>query len=375
MNVVVDGIIYQIQSNGGISRLYTEILPRMCDIDESMNIRLLTGEKLKQRLPKHSRITYRALPLIERYLRPGRIWKPIVPRANAIVQRLWAGRGTGKIWHSTYYTLPGKWDGMQVVTIVDMIHERFTELYDKPENEQFRERKRKCVLAADAVICISEATRQDVQHLYGIDLGRIQVIPLAHSDVFKTIKNNELLPPPVDRPFLLYVGSRTHHKNFDGLLNAYRIWVGRKEVDLVVVSENWSAHDERHLARLRMRDRVHLVGNIADVRLCHLYNHATAFVYPSLFEGFGIPVLEAMACGCPVVASRIPSTIEVAGECPIYFEPTQVESLLDALDVALFERRDSARVQAGLKHVKRYSWDKTARQTLDVYRELYGNNE
>ncbi|MFX0202475.1 MAG: glycosyltransferase family 4 protein, partial [Candidatus Hodarchaeota archaeon] len=148
-------------------------------------------------------------------------------------------------------------------------------------------------------------------------------------------------------------------------------WAGRKEVDLVIVGESWTADEEQYLAKLGIRDRVHLIEHVDDVRLCHLYNQATAFVYPSFYEGFGIPPLEAMACGCPVVSSRIPSTFEVAGECPIYFEPNNIESLLTALDMVLFEGRDSTRVQVGFSQVKRYSWDKTARQTLDVYHELY----
>ena len=104
--------------------------------------------------------------------------------------------------------------------------------------------------------------------------------------------------------------------------------------------------------------------------LCRLYNQAVAFVYPSLYEGFGIPLLEAMTCGCPIVASRIPSTVEVAGDCPIYFDPAEEDDLVNALDIALSEGRNSERVQAGFEKVKSYSWDKTTAQTLQVYRAV-----
>ncbi len=110
--------------------------------------------------------------------------------------------------------------------------------------------------------------------------------------------------------------------------------------------------------------------NLDDEALCRIYNQTTAFILPSLYEGFGIPLLEAMACGCPVVASRIPSTIEVAGDCPIYFQPEEVETLTAALDIVMNEGRDSERVKAGLDLVKRYSWNITAERTLKVYRSL-----
>jgi len=123
---------------------------------------------------------------------------------------------------------------------------------------------------------------------------------------------------------------------------------------------------------LGIQNRVHLLTDVDDEELCRLYDQADAFVYPSLYEGFGIPLLEAMACGCPVVASRIPSTIEVAGMCPVYFESAEVESLLAAFDMALSEGRDSERVRSGFERVKSYSWDKTAKQTLEVYYVLSG---
>ena len=172
------------------------------------------------------------------------------------------------------------------------------------------------------------------------------------------------------RPFPLVIGGRYLYKNFNGLIQAHSVWAHREEVALVVVGSPWSVDEEKRLAELGIRDRVHLLTEADDETLCHLYNQAAAFVYPSLYEGFGIPLLEAMACGCPVIASRIPSTIELAGGCPIYFEPTELDGLVNALDVALSEGCNSERVRAGIERVKRYSWDRVAAQTLEVYRTL-----
>jgi glycosyltransferase involved in cell wall biosynthesis len=252
-----------------------------------------------------------------------------------------------------------------------MIHERFLDLFSGPGNDQFREEKRRCVQEADAVICISETTLQDVLRFYKLDSNSTYVVPLACSDFFRQINqrgdHSETL---TKQPFLLYVGSRAHYKNFDRLIHAYSVWGDRKKVALVVVGSPWSADEELRLAELGILDCVHLLTDVDDEELCQLYNQAAAFVYPSLYEGFGIPLLEAMACGCPVIASHVPSTIEVAGECPIYFEPMEVDELVNAFDVALSEGRDSERTEVGLERVKQYSWAKTAAQTLEVYRKI-----
>ena len=139
MEVVVDGVIYQLQVHGGISRLYSGILARMCDLDDSLYITLLTEGKLKQSLPEHGRIIHRVIPRVHRYLRPKRVWKPIIPAVRRFVRRLWIGRGEGQIWHSTYFTMPIRWGGAQVVTVYDMIYEFFPNLYNSDGDERFRE--------------------------------------------------------------------------------------------------------------------------------------------------------------------------------------------------------------------------------------------
>ncbi len=382
MEVVVDGIIYQLQPHGGISRIFFEILPRMCRMDDSLHITLLRDGELRHPLPEHGHIIHRAIPSVFRYLRPRRVWKPVIPLARRLVHRLWIGRGEGKIWHSTYFTMPERWYGSFVVTVADMVYERFPDLFIGPGEDQFREKadydkfvaeKRGCVLSADAVLCISDTTRRDLQHFYNMNSDRLHVIPLACGDVFRQLEQRHgAFEASTRGPFLLYVGSRAHYKNFEGLLKVYSTWPGRGEVTLIVVGGPWSANEEGRLAELGIRDRVQLLTDVGDETLCHLYNQASAFVHPSLYEGFGIPLLEAMACGCPVVASRIPSTREVGGEIPIYFEPTEVDDLLTAFNIAISEGRNSERVRAGLERARTYSWDRTAAQTLEVYREISG---
>ncbi|MCJ7777214.1 MAG: glycosyltransferase family 4 protein [Sedimentisphaerales bacterium] len=373
MELVVDGIIYRLQSKGGISRLFTEILPRMCEMDDSLHISLLTQGRLMQSLPEHRHIEHRSVPAFERYLRPNCVWQSVLPRIKRFMYNLWTGTGEGKIWHSTYYTMPEKWAGYSVATVHDMVFELFPQFYSGPNFDSFRQKKRLSVQQADAVICVSDATRQDVLRFYELDANKVRVIPNACSDIFRRLDDTEATADlQIEQPFLLYVGIRSPYKNFGMLIQAYRKWRRQKEVALVLVGARpWSDDERRQLAQLQIQNRVQLLQDVDDETLCRLYNSAAAFVFPSLYEGFGIPLLEAMACGCPIVASHIPSTIEVAGDCPIYFDLSEEDDLLNALDIALSEGRNSERVREGLKRVKSYSWDRTAAQTLEVYRNIY----
>jgi glycosyltransferase involved in cell wall biosynthesis len=252
-----------------------------------------------------------------------------------------------------------------------MIHELFPPPSRSSLHEDFMRQKRRCVQEADTVICISEATRSDLLAVYGIPAERTRVIPLGTSEEFRVLGDAPVPDrSPAGRPYLLYVGERLHYKGFGTLIRAYARWAGRDTANLLVVGPNWSRRETEELARLNVRGRVVLLGRIDDHALSLLYNRALALVFPSLYEGFGLPLLEAMACGCPVVASRIPSTMEVAGDYPFYFEPENEESLLAALDRALKEGKQTQRITLGFERAKRFSWDNTASQTLITYRAL-----
>jgi len=371
--IVVDGVIFQSQAKGGISRLFSEILPRMCEADDSLHISLLTQGRLRQPLPKHRHIRHRSVPTFERYLRPNCVWQSVLPKIKHFTYNLWTGIGKGKIWHSTYYTTPEKWTGYSVATVHDMVFELFPHFYSGPSFDLFRQRKRLSVQRADAVICVSGTTRRDVLRFYELDADRVNVVPNACSDIFRRLDCTKLSGiGQIEHPFLLYVGNRARYKNFDILAKAYSLWHRRKEVALVLVGgKSLSENEQQLMEELAIAKQVKLLGDIDDETLCCLYNRALALVYPSLYEGFGMPLLEAMACGCPIIASRIPSTVEVAGDCPIYFEPEKTDDLLRAFDIVSSEGRNSGRLHTGLERVKSYSWDKTAAQTLEVYRSAY----
>ena len=365
MRVVVDGIVGSYQRVGGISRIFQEVLPRMVEQDASLKILLLaTSTVWRSMMRRQPRIwAFPQLPWQAGHIRG---W-PFVARrfVNPLLQRTALTADT--IWHSTYFSLPPRRSIRTVVTVYDMI----PELGLACTSPAFRQQKQQAILHADRVLCISECTRQDVIRYYGLPLDKASVTHLGYDrDIFRIESGRPALSGLADRPYLLYVGRRQGYKNFGLLLRAYARWPKRDTVVLAVVGPQWSTLERRLLSELELAEHVVMLGRIADEALRDLYRQALAFVYPSLYEGFGIPVLEAMACGCPVIASRIRTTLEIAGECPFYFSPESEEELRSALDTALSREAVSAKVAAGMTRVQRYSWDRTAAQTLATYREL-----
>jgi glycosyltransferase involved in cell wall biosynthesis len=370
MELVVDPIIFRNQFAGGISRLYSEILPRMCTIDPALQITLLVGGPFLQAMPAHPQITNLYVPPVERLLRPGRLWWRVAPQVRRYMQMQRIGATQGKIWQSTYFTSPGNWQGTTVVLVADLIYALFPDFFNSSYHKWFLGEQRRCIEKADAAICISRTTQTDVQRLYGISHAKAHVALLACSAEFRPLARQEILQRPTSQPFLLYVGMRSGYKNFKLLLDAYIRWQARNSVDLVVVGSPWSQEEQRLLAALDTKQNVHILTGLDDRDLCVLYNQAAAFVYPSLYEGFGIPLLEAMACGCPIVASCIPSSVEIAGECPVYFDPTSEYDLQRALDEVMTEGRTGNRVVDGQRVAAQYNWDITAQSVLNVYKSL-----
>jgi glycosyltransferase involved in cell wall biosynthesis len=365
----MDGVIYQLETMGGVSRHFNEILPRICDLDSDLQVHLFTDGPLQQQPPKHERIQLlqtHNTSLVRSRSTLRRMFLPVARMGTRMLEGI-KGSGRGEIWHSTYYTLPKNWQGKQVTTLHDAVHELYPDLYDTPLDDHLRLQKRQSIESADAVICVSETTRQEASGYYGVEPERLAVIHNACSPVFRRLESNirEGL-----EPLILYLGSRSPIKNFDRLLEAYASWPLRGEAALVVAGRQWTKQERDRLKRLKLQKRVRLEEDVDDENLCRLYNQAAVFVYTSLYEGFGIPLLEAMACGCPVAASRIPSTLEVAGDIPYYFETHEPDDLLACLEKALNEGREKDRIEQGIARAAVFTWDNTAQKTLDVYRSL-----
>jgi len=275
------------------------------------------------------------------------------------------------IVHETYfsanaYAPPG---ARRVITVYDMISERFPGEFG---DGLFSELKKKAVSRADHVLCISESTRRDLIELFGISAERTSVVYLGYDEF--------VLPGDVgtqsqndSRPYLLYVGSRGGYKNFATLVQAFASSSYlRRDLSLMCFGGGAFTPDELALFRqLQLSDaNVRQVsGN--DERLASMYMNAAAFVYPSLYEGFGIPPLEAMSLGCPVICSNTSSIPEVVGDAGEYFDPNDIESMRVAIEAVLQSTsRRNELVAKGHARRSLFSWQRCASETLSAYRSI-----
>jgi glycosyltransferase involved in cell wall biosynthesis len=276
---------------------------------------------------------------------------------------------------SFYYPVPARPPLPGVLFIHDLIPVRFAAEFGCPELTLLFERIRHSAQASRRILTNSFASKRDIVEIWGIDSEKIAVVPLAADDTFKAVAQNEersrneadalLRRHNIVSPYILSVGTIEPRKNLTRLLHAYERIRDRhtERFHLVFAGGLGWRYEEflQQLAASRYRGDIVLTGHVADRELAALYRHAAVFAYPSLYEGFGLPILEAMACGAPVVTSAISSMPEVGGDCACYCDPLSVESIVHALETVLGDEPGRrAMSAAGLERAARYSWPKTA---------------
>jgi glycosyltransferase involved in cell wall biosynthesis len=268
--------------------------------------------------------------------------------------------------------------GPSVVTIYDLAPLLFPQWLPAEIRASLRPTLRFARRCA-AVIAISENTRRDIHRQLRVPLERIHCVPLAADEAFRVIEDKagarDRLAPlgPAGRPFLLYVGTLEPRKNIPGLIRAYARLRGQAPAPapmLVLAGRKGWGYEPifREIERLGLANDVRHLDGADDATLAALMNAALALVYPSFYEGFGLPPLEAMACGCPVITSNNSSLPEVAGDAGIQVDPRDEPALAQAMlaVVARPELRASLR-ERGLARARLFSWDRVARETLEVY--------
>jgi glycosyltransferase involved in cell wall biosynthesis len=269
--------------------------------------------------------------------------------------------------------------GKKVITVCDLFFLEHPELADKEARRTFARSVGRAVERADAVITISEYSRKVIVQQLSADRDKVRAIPLGLDSVFF----EEIAPEEraaerrtLDLPqrFLLFVGAFEPRKNLTALVEALRIIHGRAEkIPLVIAGRRGGDYEnvQAGIRRAGLEEYIRAVGYVPDGELRRLYRLATVFVFPSLAEGFGLPILEAMASGLPVAASRTSAMPEVAGEAAAYFDPSQPEDMA-ATVIKLLEDEAlrSELADRGKVRARAFSWTATARRTLDLYRSL-----
>ena len=362
LKILYDHQIFSLQKYGGISRYFCELYSHLLTMDTiHPEISIFYSENTYYNKIFHNR---QILPEIH-FLGKTTIIKKI----NECYCKNQIRIGKFDIFHPTYYNpyfLKNLKTRPYVLTVYDMIYELFPDMFD---GDNTASQKKKVIESATKIIAISENTKIDIIKLYDIDPEKIEVIPLATSLQIPISDISLNLP----KRYILFVGNRGYYKNFSFFIKSISSLLD-EEKDLYLICAGGGVFledDMRLLDELKIKKKVLHYPIINDSTLSLLYQKAILFIFPSLYEGFGIPVLEAFSCGCPVAASNISSLPEVGGDAVIYFDPNNSDSIQKVVDNIVHNKslQDSLRIR-GYQRLKLFSWEKTALNTKKVYDNL-----
>lgn len=383
MKVLYDYQAFQMQRFGGISRYFAEIIDHLPDdVLSEIAIQYSDNEYLmKKKLTSGIKSLYDPGKILFHGLRlPGRrtilnylqrlhvqtYQEPAALNKQLTIARLKAQ--DFDVFHPTYYDdyfLEFIGQKPFVLTIHDMIHEIYPEFY--PMDTITSKVKRKLAILANHIIAVSENTKKDIISFYDINPDKISVIYHSSAIAESKMKFRKLLP----KRYILYVGERVRYKNFKFFMNGiYSLLNEDSSLSVVCVGSGFNEDEKLFFKSLRIDAQVYNF-QVEDDEMFDLYNQALFFVFPSYYEGFGIPILEAFEAECPVILSRASCFMEIAGDAALYFSPKDVRALKAVAGYLLanIECRQSLIDKANIRK-RSFLWSKSAEQTYEVYKRV-----
>ena len=294
---------------------------------------------------------------------------------------LLARREKADVYHAPHYVLPPLISGRSVVTIHDCIHLMFPEYLPYRLGKIYaRAMMYSATHRADRILTVSESSKRDILRFFPVRPEKIAVIYNAIDETFRVPPTEDAVARVRERyqlqdPFVLYVGNVKPHKNVSRLIEAFALVRGRRTdgLKLVIIGDEISKFQtlRRTVLRHKLHKHVRFLGFVPDGTLSVLYRLASVFVFPSLYEGFGLPPLEAMACGAPVITSNVSSLPEVMGGAALLVDPYSAESIANAIERVLSDPVLAADLRAkGLARAQDFSWEQSVARTLEIYREV-----
>ena len=355
---------------GGIGTYVRNLVPALAREDPALEIELFHSRFPSRELPERWLGDFRVeeLPASARSLYPrwdltGRPPLPMTLRSNDVV-------------HATNpAAIPPAAPGQRlVVTVHDLAFERFPAAFPRRWRTLYKIGLRAAVRRADAILTPSRSTAEDILSRTKLDPERLHVVPLAESLEQGALDPGDVLPRlKIRAPYVLFVGTLEPRKNLVRLVRAYRrvAATGVPHALVIVGPLGWRTNALMHEIALYGLGDIVLTGPLSTEDLDAVYRAADVFVYPSLHEGFGLPVLEAMSRGIPTVASNTSSLPEVAGDAAVGVDPRSVREIASAIELVLTDPDLAERLAArGRARAERFSWGETARLTLQVYEEV-----
>jgi len=353
MKLIYDNIIFSLQNAGGISKYWSELIKRLIKKDdiivtfyESANKNIFR-KNLAINFKKESCLNVKTL----RYL-------PFTMKLPA-----------NSVFHSSYYRFSLQKNVVNITTVHDFTYEYFRSGIPKYVHKL---QKWFAIKNSDGIICVSENTKKDLMKFYpNIEESKIKVIYNGVGNEFRHLNNSknflidkfEVLK---NKKYILYVGDRSNYKNFH---LAVDVATELKDYFLVVVGKRFDAKEKVILKNIE--NRIFLFEGISGEELNILYNNAFCFLYPSTYEGFGIPIIEAMRAGCPVISTNRSSIPEIAGDSAILVKNIELHDFINAIKILEDEKERKKIISKGFEQALKFNWDKCFEETYIFYKTVY----
>lgn len=357
MKLVFDNIIFALQKSGGISVVWYELISRILKSKNDLSFLNFSNNNIfadniyinNKHIINNESNSYLSL---KRYINPS---------INHIKEPF--------IFHSSYYRTCNNNYAINITTVHDFTYE----FYEKGIKRLIHSwQKNKAIRNSDYIICISENTKKDLLYfLPDIDEKKIKIIYNGVSnDYFPKTDIIDLKIPFKKNEYILFVGARTEYKNFKLAVEA----IAKTNLNLVIVGPPLNEVEIKFVTdTIKDNNKYYCTGRIDNHDLNDLYNCAYALLYPSVYEGFGIPVIEAQKAGCPVIAYNGSSIPEVIGNTPLLIEKLTTEDIISKIEYLKDNKEKELIIKNGLKNANRFTWDEMYRQVTELYNEAWLN--
>lgn len=363
MKVILDYSIFFHQKYGGISRYFLNLYNKF--LKKDINAKIIA--------PIHNNIFLNNCKFnsfngfyIKDYPKYSR---KILKNYNHFFSKFFSKFYKPDIIHKTFYekNFDNSHKVKKILTVYDLAHEIYHKEYNRPKD--FRPKK-KALLNIDYIICPSNKTKTDLIYFYNIPEEKIKVIYMGiHKFNEKPISNII----KINEPYILYVGDRKRYKNFETLLKAFSLSSKiQKDFKLICFGGGkFTDIEKKIILELKIVDKNIIQMNGEDDQLSYLYKNAKAFIFPSKYEGLGLPHLEAMSLGCPVISSNHEAILEAVGNAAELFNPNNPEELCLRMEETLYSSEKIKKlISKGFDRSKDFSWEKCANETLNIYKKI-----